>query len=954
MSQNYKETLNLPRTDFPMKANLAAREPEMLREWEKTQLYREIQKSRVGRELFVLHDGPPFANGDVHMGTALNKILKDFVVKSQTMLGKRAPFVPGWDCHGLPIEYKVVKESRELSPLEVRKRCEAFARKFINIQREQFKRLGVFGDWEHPYLTMDPKYEAEILRAFAVFVEQGLVYQAQKPVFWSTGAQTALAEAEVEYQERDDTAVYVKFPIIGRARPPASAKATADEPGAPAAVGEADSFPKGTSIAIWTTTPWTLPANLAIAVDAKENYVVQEFSRDGTSETLVLAEKLFPRFSATTGLQPVGKPLALFPGRNLEGLTARHPFLDRQVPVLTAGFVTMDSGTGAVHIAPGHGADDYVLGMEHKLPILSPVDDHGRFTDEAGLPNLTGKYVFDANPDIVALLRERGMLLGEERFHHSYPYCWRSKTPIIFRNVDQFFIRIDALRGRALNAIHNEVKWIPAWGENRIAGTVESRPDWVISRQRSWGVPLPVFYSVDGKTILDAKIIRKLADVVAQRGSNIWFELDDAALAKELGLPADVRKGNDTIDVWIDSGVSHKAVCALHSELRDPADMYLEATDQHRGWFQSSLMTSIALNNRAPYKTCVTHGFVVDLDGKKISKSGTYEKPTAADHFVGRNGADLLRLWASSIDYTTDVPFSEEIFTRLGDTYRRIRNTLRILLGNLYDFELGNQESRKDLSLIDRWILHGFTHLIEDCRFAYEAFEFHKVYHALNDFCAVELSSLYIDITKDRMYCDAPDSPRRRATQAVMHEIFTALCQLLAPILVYTAEEAWRYSAVAGIADAGQSGLFLPATTSVHLQEFPFGNPAHLDSRADDQMAEALQMRGVVYREIEKARREKLIGNSLEAAIVYHVPIGHLHYPWQRPESLLELEEIMMVSSFRLEAGTADAVRAIVSRSHYKKCARCWRHRPTVGVSKAHPDLCDRCESVVIGMTKSE
>src|SRR6266536_6287691 len=520
---------------------------------------------------------------------------------------------------------------------------------------------------------MDPKYEAEILRAFAVFVEEGLVYEAQKPVFWSTGAQTALAEAEVEYQERDDTAVYVKFPIVGGASSP-NALANA-------------------SIAIWTTTPWTLPANLAIAVDAKENYVVQEFSRNGTSETLVLAEKLFPRFSAATGLQPVGKPLASLLGAKLAGVKARHPFLDREAPVFTAGFVTMDSGTGAVHIAPGHGADDYVLGMEHNLPILSPVDDHGRFTDEAGFPNLTGKYVFDANPDIVELLRERGMLLGEEKFHHSYPYCWRSKTPIIFRNVDQFFIRIDALRGRALEAIHKAVKWIQAWGENRIAGTVESRPDWVISRQRSWGVPLPVFY-IDGKAILNADCIRRLANLVAQRGSNVWFELSDAELARELELPERTPKRNDTIDVWIDSGVSHRAVCATHPELRDPADMYLEATDQHRGWFQSSLMTSIALNNRAPYKFCVTHGFVVDLDGKKISKSGTYEKPTAADHFVGKHGADLLRLWASSIDYTTDVPFSEEMFTRLGDTYRRIRNTLRILLGNLFDYPQRDTEGR--------------------------------------------------------------------------------------------------------------------------------------------------------------------------------------------------------------------------------------------------------------------
>jgi isoleucyl-tRNA synthetase len=938
MSQNYKDTLNLPRTDFPMKANLAAREPEMLKNWEETRVYREIQKSREGRELFVLHDGPPFANGDVHMGTALNKILKDFVVKSQTMLGKRAPYVPGWDCHGLPIEYKVVKESRALSPLEIRKKCEAFARKFIDIQRKQFKRLGVFGDWEHPYLTMDPKYEAEILRAFAVFVEEGLVYEAQKPVFWSTGAQTALAEAEVEYQERDDTAVYVKFPLTEEAQRLFESQ-------------------RPISLIIWTTTPWTLPANLAVAFNPRMNYFIVE---RGT-ESYILAQT--PREVPGVGTISRHEPGKLYgtsvKNEVLSQLTYRHPFLERTGKVFAADFVTQDTGTGLVHIAPGHGADDYVLGMEQGLPILSPVDDHGRFTEEAGLPNLTGKYVFDANPDIVELLRERGMLLGEEKFHHSYPYCWRSKTPIIFRNVDQFFIRIDALRGRALEAIHNEVKWIPVWGENRIAGTVESRPDWVISRQRSWGVPLPVFYGKDGKAILDPKVIRKLADLVAQRGSNIWFELDDAALAKEVGLPPDTTKGTDTIDVWIDSGVSHKAVCALHPELRDPADMYLEATDQHRGWFQSSLMTSIALNNRAPYKMCVTHGFVVDLDGKKISKSGTYEKPTAADHFVGKYGADLLRLWASSIDYSTDVPFSEEIFTRLGDTYRRIRNTLRILLGNLHDFtpqpalspSRGEDEGQGSLvfTLIDRWILERLDEVIRSCRSAYENFEFHKVYHALNQFCAVDLSSLYIDITKDRMYCDAPDSPRRRATQAAMREIFNALCKLLAPVLVFTAEEAWRHSAVVplGRDDAGQPGSSraVGTTTSIHLQEFP-QTQGH-GRNAVDQVEELLRLRGIIGQAIEHARQEKLIGNTLEARVVLNSDSDVTE-----KISKEELEEFFILSDLTIQQ--AKEASASVTKTPYKKCARCWRHRSTVGTSKAHPDLCDRCESVVVAMTKSE
>ncbi|MEP7077685.1 MAG: isoleucine--tRNA ligase [Chthoniobacterales bacterium] len=907
MPQNYKETLNLPRTEFPMKANLAQREPEILRTWEETRVYEQIQKARAGAELFVLHDGPPFANGDVHMGTALNKILKDIVVKSKTMAGFRAPYVPGWDCHGLPIEYKVVKESRGLAPVEVRKRCEAFARKFVDIQRAQFKRLGVLGDWEHPYLTMNAAYEAEILRAFATLVERGLVYESKKPVFWSTGAQTALAVAEVEYHDREDTAVYVKFPV-------------------PAAEAEKFGLPadRPLSIVIWTTTPWTLPANLAIAVHPDLEYEVL----GNSEERVIVAHKLYERFRQQTGFfAPEG--LDFRTGKQLAGLQAQHPFLPRASVILPADFVTTETGTGAVHIAPGHGEDDYSLGRANKLEILSPVDDHGRYTDEVGVPELVGKYVFDANPDIVALLRERGMLVAEQKYQHSYPYCWRSKTPIIFRAVEQFFIRIDELRAKALAAI-KEVNWLPAWGENRISGTVESRPDWVISRQRSWGVPLPVFYSADGAPLLNADWIRRLADLVALRGSNVWFELDDAQLARELELPAGTMHRNDTIDVWIDSGVSHQAVLATHPELRDPADMYIEATDQHRGWFQSSLMTSVALHNRAPYKTCVTHGFVVDVDGKKISKSSTYNKPMDAAHFVNKHGADIVRLWVSSVNYTDDVPFSEEMFTRLGDTYRRIRNTLRILHGNLFDFNPEKPMPNESFTLVDRWMRERLGNVVAECRRAYADFEFHKVYHTLNQFCAVDLSSLYVDITKDRMYCDAPDSPRRRATQSVMHEVLDALIRLLAPILVFTAEEAWGF--------LGRGG-------SVHLQTFPRQNGS-AERPAARTIDELLKLRGLIGQAMERARQEKVIGNSLEAAVVLRCDRAEFGAIAET-----ELEEFFILSDLTIE--NASEASATVKKTAHAKCARCWRHRPTVGQSDASPELCDRCTEVVAGITSA-
>ncbi len=918
---NYKDTLHLPKTDFPMKADLVSREPERLKIWEEQGLYAQVQKARKDGPLFVLHDGPPFANGDVHMGTALNKVLKDLIVKSKTMAGFRAPYVPGWDCHGLPIEFKVVKESRGLSPVEVRQKSEAYARKFIDVQRGQFKRLGVFGDWEDPYLTLAPGYEAEIIRAFAAFVEKGLVYQSKKPVYWSTGAQTALAEAEVEYADRTDPAIYVKFPIV---------------------TGE---LAGKANMVIWTTTPWTLPANVAIAVSPRQEYVLATLGRDGWAEDFFVARPLLEAFVRETELTVFGE-VATVKGEQLAGLEAQHPFLERKSRVITADFVTMDTGTGQVHVAPGHGADDYIAGKQHGLPILSPVDDAGKLTDEAGMPAWTGKYVFDANKDVVAHLRENKTLLAEHAYPHSYPHCWRSKTPIVFRAVEQFFIRIDAIRADALTAIDG-VTWLPHWGRNRIYGTVESRPDWCISRQRTWGVPLPVFYDADGKAILSPENARKVADLVEQHGTNLWFEKNDAEWAQMLGLPAGTTRRNDTLDVWIDSGVSHTAVTAKRPELGGSpvADVYIEATDQHRGWFQSSLMTSIALYGHAPYKTVITHGFVVDKDTrKKVSKSeqGTYAKPMNAEHFVGKYGADIVRLWAASVDYQNEVPFSEESFKGLADSYRSFRNILRILLANLFDFSEGRAPARptsigdqghagacpSGATLIDRWVLSRLQSVIEDCRAAYAEYDFRKVFQTLNQFVTVDISALYVDITKDRLYCDAADSPRRLATQAVMAQVLNALARLLAPILAFTADEAWQFSG---------------RKTSVHLETFPKPNPALRDVAVEAQIEQLLSLRGKIGQAVEAARAEKLIGNALEGAVALQIADAALYE--QLADREAELEELFILSDLTLVA--SDETSARVVRTGRTKCARCWRHRETVGANPAHSELCDRCAEVV-------
>ena len=883
-----------------MRGDLTQREPQRLKKWEEEELYSRIieRRKKQGAPSFVLHDGPPFANGDVHMGTALNKVLKDMVIKSKTMAGYYAPFVPGWDCHGLPIEAKVVKEAQGLEPADIRRRCAEFARTYIDQQRASFRRLGVFGDWKNPYITMDPAYEAWVLRVFAKLVEAGAVYQSMRPVQWSYAHHTALAEAEVEYQEDTSTAIYVAFPM----QEPVHGHAC--------------------KLVIWTTTPWTLPSNLGIALHPDSVYVVQKFCKDGAEEVYLLARDLVETFCSKCELE-AGEVLAELEGRELEGKKARHPFLDRDALIMMGQFVTMDTGTGAVHIAPGHGADDYNVGMQYGLPVLSPVDDDGLYTAECGVPALVGKHVFDSNEDVIQMLVERGLLLGREEFTHQYPHCWRSKTPIIFRAVKQFFISMEKLRPLALNQI-DHTQWVPAWGRNRIYSTVEARPDWCISRQRTWGVPLPVFYTTDDEPVLQADIVRRVANLVEQHGTNIWFELSDAKLCEKLGLPANLRKGRDTLDVWIDSGCSHVAVLEHREGLQAPCDVYLEATDQHRGWFQSSLMLSCAWRGTAPYKQVLTHAFVVNQDRSKLSKSAQegYQKPTNAKYFYEKYGADIVRLWVSSVDWQNEVPFGEDLFKQITEPYRRLRNTLRILLANLKGYDGCRPEQ---LDPLDAWILERLNALIRDVRAAYETYEFRKVFSAINQFCTGELSSLYIDITKDSLYCDAKDSPRRLSKQFAISRIFDTLVKLLAPILAYTCDEAWEH---AGHRD------------SVHEQDFPEADPMY-DVGLTPVFARLQQIRNVIQVAIEAQIKAKAFNKNNEAVV-------QLTVPEKEDAAVLGLlqnsdfaKEFFIVSEVQVSVG--EQLTATAQKTLHAMCPRCRRYEPAVNDER----LCGRCAAMM-------
>jgi isoleucyl-tRNA synthetase len=929
---NYKETLNLPITDFPMRANLVKREPEMLSKWNEENLYHQIRKVSLGRRRFMLHDGPPYANGNIHMGTAFNKILKDIIIKSKTMAGFDAPYVPGWDCHGLPIEHRVDaelgKKISEMNQIEIRRYCRKYAEKFVDIQRKEFKRLGVLGEWERPYLTMNFAYEATIVRELGQFALNGSLIKSKKPIYWCASCRTALAEAEVEYKDHSSPSIFVKFPLLsdlGHDYPALRGKEV--------------------SMVIWTTTPWTIPANLAIALHPDLDYVAVDI---GENKVFILAQGLLDVCMDTFGITSYSIITPLNPHR-LENLKAKHPLYDRESLIVLAPYVTLEAGTGCVHTAPGHGREDYETGLKYGLDVYSPVDDGGCFTSDVEF--FAGIQVFDANPLVIQKLDSLGALLEEQNISHEYPHCWRCKKPVIFRSTEQWFISMENhdLRKKALSSI-NKVSWIPKWGRDRIYGLVENRPDWCISRQRAWGVPITLFYCDDCKEIIISKdILDYIINLVKKEGADVWFLRPPEEL-----MPPGTKcphcgskrflKETDILDVWFDSGVSYAAVMEARDYLDSPADLYLEGSDQHRGWFHSSLLCSVGTRGVAPYRSVLTHGFVVDGSGKAMHKSaGNVISP---EDVIKKYGAEIIRLWVAAEDYRDNIRLSDEILKQLTEAYRRIRNTCRYLLGNLADFRPSEDTiPYSEMEELDRWALHQLQDLSGRILRAYQDFEFHIVFHRLHNFCALDLSSFYLDIIKDRLYVSPPKSRARRSAQSALNEILQVLIRLMAPVLSFTADEIWQ--------NMNSDRTY----ESVHMDQFVSVKENFKDTELAGRWDLIVRVRRTVTKAIELARNEKRVGHSLDASV--EVGVSKDLAEKLRPY-MDQLRSIFIVSSVRLipeeelpggfESEELPGIRVSVKPSKDPKCDRCWVRDSTVGENNDHPTLCKRCTGALTEM----
>lgn len=930
MSQDYNSTMNLPKTDFPMRAGLPKMEPQLLEKWEKENIYHKLMEKNEGKPLYVLHDGPPYANGDIHLGTALNKTLKDFIVRYKNMAGYQSPYVPGWDTHGLPTELKARKKagvdnSTTISDVELRNICRDFARGYIDDQRKQFKRLGGIGEWENPYITLLPEFEAKQIEVFAEMACKGYIYKGLKPVYWCPECETALAEAEIEYAEDPCHSIYVKFRVT-------------DDKGLLSAMG-ADL--QRTYFVIWTTTTWTLPGNVAICVGPKFNYCLIQWE----NEYYIMAEELYQSSMKAAGKENY-KVLGTINGSDLEYMKTAHPFLDRESLVIVGDHVTLESGTGCVHTAPGHGVEDFDVCRNYpEIPIVVPVDSHGRLTAEAA--QFEGLTTEEANKAIAKHLDEIGALFALEKIIHQYPHCWRCKKPVLFRATEQWFCSVDDFKDEAVEAIKT-VKWIPGWGEDRITSMVRDRKDWCISRQRKWGVPIPIFFCKDcGEPLIEKDAMLSVAEIFRKEGSDSWYQKDAAEFlpkgtqCKKCGCTS-FDKEKDIMDVWFDSGTTHAAVLAERPYLKWPADLYLEGADQYRGWFQSSLLTSVATKGKAPYQAVVTHGWVVDGEGRKMSKSlGNGIDPS---DIVNEYGADILRLWVASSDYHADIRISKDILKQLSEAYRKIRNTARYILGNLYDFDPNKDcVELSKLQPIDQWALYQLDVLNKKVREGYDTFEFHQVYHAIHNFCVVDMSNFYLDVIKDRLYAERADGQSRRAAQTAIYLILDAMTRMIAPILAYTSDEIWSYMPHSSQEDP-DCVLYneMPQLTGVQVDEEFVNRWDRIHALRDD-----------VQKALELARKEKKIGKSLEAKVELYCQ-GELYNFVKSVEQ--ELKTVFIVSEVEVVGegqgdvhGEMDGFSITVKHAQGEKCVRCWVYSETVGQDAEHPDLCHRCAAVIKG-----